>query len=68
MLPDVRGLKGPFSCLIEARYGIMWGAMGAARDAYEVASNLESARTYEGTDSIQALIVGRDLTGISAFN
>ncbi|MGO2527945.1 MAG: acyl-CoA dehydrogenase family protein [Brevibacterium aurantiacum] len=37
VLPDVRGLKGPFSCLNEARYGIMWGAMGAARDSYEVA-------------------------------
>ncbi|WP_231445518.1 acyl-CoA dehydrogenase family protein [Brevibacterium zhoupengii] len=37
VLPDVTGLKGPFSCLNEARYGIMWGAMGAARDSYEVA-------------------------------
>lgn len=37
VLPEVRGLKGPFSCLNEARYGIMWGAMGAARDSYEVA-------------------------------
>ncbi|MDD7941062.1 acyl-CoA dehydrogenase family protein [Actinomycetospora lutea] len=35
VLPDARGLRGPFSCLNEARYGIMWGAMGAARDAYE---------------------------------
>ena len=37
VLPGVGGLKGPFSCLNEARYGIMWGAMGAARDAYEAA-------------------------------
>ncbi|WP_180956945.1 acyl-CoA dehydrogenase family protein [Brevibacterium linens] len=37
ILPEVSGLKGPFSCLNEARYGIMWGAMGAARDSYEVA-------------------------------
>ena len=29
--PDVRGLRGPLSCLNEARYGIVWGAMGAAR-------------------------------------
>lgn len=36
-LPEVTGLKGPFSCLNEARYGIMWGAMGAARDSFEVA-------------------------------
>jgi glutaryl-CoA dehydrogenase len=37
ILPDARGLSGPFSCLNEARYGIMWGAMGAARDSYEAA-------------------------------
>ncbi|WP_209325678.1 acyl-CoA dehydrogenase family protein [Brevibacterium renqingii] len=37
VLPDVTGLKGPFSCLNEARYGIMWGAMGAARDSFEAA-------------------------------
>jgi len=159
VLPEVRGLKGPFSCLNEARYGIMWGAMGAARDAYEVAlayalereqfgrpiasfqltqaklvdmaleiqkgvlvalqtgrlkdagtlrpeqisfgklnnvreaiaicreartvlggngvtleyspgrhaSNLESVRTYEGTDEIHTLIMGRAITGLPAF-
>jgi glutaryl-CoA dehydrogenase len=37
VLPDVVGLKGPFSCLNEARYGIIWGALGAARDSYEAA-------------------------------
>ncbi len=37
MLPGARGLRGPFSCLNEARYGIIWGAMGAARDSYEEA-------------------------------
>ena len=37
VLPNVVGLKGPFACLNEARYGIMWGAMGAARDSYETA-------------------------------
>src|SRR5918995_87984 len=37
MLPGVSGLKGPFACLNEARYGIIWGAMGAARDCYEAA-------------------------------
>jgi glutaryl-CoA dehydrogenase len=159
VLPDVSGLKGPFACLNEARYGIMWGAMGAARDAYQVArdyvlertqfgrplgsfqltqqklvdmvleiqkgllvavhtgrlkdagtlrpeqisfgklnnvreaiaicreartllggngitldysplrhaSNLESVRTYEGTDEVHALIIGRALTGLPAF-
>lgn len=33
--PDVRGLKGPFTCLNSARYGIAWGALGAAEDCYE---------------------------------
>jgi glutaryl-CoA dehydrogenase len=42
VLPEVRGLKGPLSCLNEARYGIVWGAMGAARSA------IESALTYAG--------------------
>lgn len=37
MLPGAKGLGGPFACLNEARYGIIWGAMGAARDCYESA-------------------------------
>jgi glutaryl-CoA dehydrogenase len=49
VLPEIIGLKGPFSCLNEARYGIMWGAMGAARDAYESALNYAIARTQFGT-------------------
>lgn len=32
--PDVRGLRGPFSCLNSARYGIVWGALGAAENCY----------------------------------
>jgi glutaryl-CoA dehydrogenase len=160
VLPGATGLKGPFSCLNEARYGIMWGAMGAARDSYETvlryalerrqfeqpiasfqltqqklvdmvleiqkgvlvalqtgrlkdagtlrpeqisfgklnnvreaiaicrtartilggngitldysplrhADNLESVRTYEGTDEIHTLIMGRAITGIPSFS
>lgn len=160
ILPEVAGLKGPFSCLNEARYGILWGAMGAARDAYEAAlgyvlereqfgrplasfqltqeklvgmvleiqkgllvalhtgrmkdagtlrpeqisfgklnnvreaiticreartllggngitleysplrhaNNLESVRTYEGTDEVHTLIMGRAITGLPAFS
>jgi glutaryl-CoA dehydrogenase len=160
VLPGVTGLRGPFSCLNEARYGIMWGAMGAARDAYETAlryslerrqfgqpiasfqltqqklvdmvleiqkgvlvalqtgrlkdagtlrpeqisfgklnnvreaiaicrsartviggngitpeysplrhaDNLESVRTYEGTDEVHLLIMGRAITGVPAFS
>ncbi len=37
MLPGVSGLKGPFSCLNQARYGIVWGAMGAAMSCYHTA-------------------------------
>jgi glutaryl-CoA dehydrogenase len=159
MLPGAAGLKGPFACLNDARYGILWGAMGAARDSYETAlayalerrqfdvpiaafqltqqklvemvleiekgvmvalhigrlkdagrlrpeqisfgklnnvraaiavcreartilggngitldysplrhaNNLESVRTYEGTDEVHTLIMGRAITGIPAF-
>ncbi|MEU0667780.1 acyl-CoA dehydrogenase family protein [Streptomyces lavendulocolor] len=45
VLPGVTGLKGPLSCLSHARYGIVWGAMGAARSSFE--SALEYARTRE---------------------
>ena len=158
LLPGARGLR-PFSALNEARYGIIWGSLGAARDSYEAAlrhalrreqfdrpiagfqltqqklvdmvlelqkgallalhtgrlkdagtltptqisvgklnnvreaitiareartilggdgvllenspirhaANLESVRTYEGTDEVHTLILGQHLTGISAF-
>jgi glutaryl-CoA dehydrogenase len=159
ILPGARGLRAAFECLNEARYGIVWGSMGAARDSYLAAldyaknrtqfgrpiagfqltqrklvdmaleinkgmllalhlgrlkdagtlqphqisigklnnvreaiaicreartifggngitldysplrhaSNLESVRTYEGTDDIHTLILGNHITGISAF-
>lgn len=159
MLPGAHGLRGPFSALSEARYGILWGAIGAARDSFESAlryalrreqfgrpiagfqltqakladmavavqrgmllalhlgrlkeagaltpaqismgkldnvrvaldvartartvlggngvllehgpirhaANLETVRTYEGTDEVHTLILGQHLTGISAF-
>lgn len=159
ILPGASGLSGPFGCLNEARYGIVWGAMGAARSCFEAAlersrerevfgkpiganqltqakladmllelekgillalhlgrlkeqgrltpaqisvgklnsvrealeiaheartilggdgitsafpvmrhaANLESVRTYEGTDEIHQLILGRALTGLNAF-
>ncbi|SJM61275.1 acyl-CoA dehydrogenase family protein [Agrococcus casei] len=159
-LPGARGLSAPFSCLNEARYGIVWGVVGVARTCLEVAversrtrevfgapigrfqltqakladmlleyekaallslhlgaqkdagtlnrsqisvgklnnvrsaigvaheartilggdgitsefpvmrhiANLESVRTYEGTDEVHALVLGRDLTGEAAFS
>ncbi|MGK0740768.1 acyl-CoA dehydrogenase family protein [Leucobacter sp. Z1108] len=159
ILPGAKGLSAPFKCLNEARYGIAWGVMGAARACLEVAiersqtrmvfgapiggkqliqgqladmfleyqkgtllalhlgrlkdagnlsygqisvgklnnvreaikiasnarsilggdgitddfpvmrhmANLESVRTYEGTDEVHQLVIGRELTGIAAF-
>ncbi len=159
LLPGARGLRGPFSALNDARYGIVWGALGAGRDSYEAAlrhalrreqfgkpiagfqltqrklvdmvvelqkgallalqigrakdagtltptqislgklnnvreaieiareartilggdgvllenspirhaANLESVRTYEGTDEVHTLILGQHLTGLGAF-
>ncbi|HSO89689.1 MAG TPA: acyl-CoA dehydrogenase family protein [Arthrobacter sp.] len=48
LLPAARGLRGPFSCLNEARYGIAWGAMGAARDSYEAALKYSQERLQFG--------------------
>lgn len=48
LLPQATGLRGPLACLNEARYGIVWGAMGAARACYEAA--LEYAKTREQFD------------------
>jgi glutaryl-CoA dehydrogenase len=43
VLPEVKGMRGPLSCLTEARYGICWGSVGAGRACYE--SALEYAKT-----------------------
>ncbi|MGA8979231.1 MAG: acyl-CoA dehydrogenase family protein [Pedococcus sp.] len=53
VFPEARGLKGPLSCLSEARYGIVWGSLGAAR------SSLDTARRY----SMQREQFGRPLAG-----
>jgi glutaryl-CoA dehydrogenase len=52
-LPGVRGLRGPFSCLNKARYGIAWGAMGAAEFCFH------AAKTYVG----ERTLFGRPLSG-----
>jgi len=51
MLPDVKGLRGPFSCLNNARYGIAWGALGAAEFCWM------AARDY----TMQRMMFGRPL-------
>ena len=57
LLPNVSGLKGPFGCLNRARYGISWGAMGAAEDCWH------RARQY-GLDRKQ---FGKPLAGMQLF-
>ncbi|MGH2711558.1 MAG: acyl-CoA dehydrogenase family protein [Actinomycetota bacterium] len=48
ILPGVQGIKGPLSCLSEARYGISWGVMGAARSCYETALDYSKTREQFG--------------------
>ncbi|WP_406166946.1 acyl-CoA dehydrogenase family protein [Streptomyces canus] len=48
VLPEVAGLKGPLSCLSHARYGIVWGAMGAARSCFETAVDYAKTREQFG--------------------
>jgi glutaryl-CoA dehydrogenase len=48
VLPEVRGMKGPLSCLNEARYGIVWGSMGAARACFEAALDYATTRQQFG--------------------
>ncbi|HMB49824.1 MAG TPA: acyl-CoA dehydrogenase family protein, partial [Natronoarchaeum rubrum] len=48
VLPGVSGMKGPLSCLTQARYGIAWGAVGAARDCFEAAREYATDREQFG--------------------
>jgi glutaryl-CoA dehydrogenase len=48
VLPEIRGLRGPLSCLSEARYGIIWGAVGAARTCLETAIDYAKTRVQFG--------------------
>ncbi|WP_329153783.1 acyl-CoA dehydrogenase family protein [Streptomyces anulatus] len=48
VLPDASGLRGPLSCLSHARYGIVWGAMGAARASFESALGYARSREQFG--------------------
>ena len=55
LLPNVKGLKGPLNCLNSARYGIAWGAVGAAMDCYNTALNyaLERKQFHKPIASFQ---------------
>jgi glutaryl-CoA dehydrogenase len=48
LFPDIRGLKGPLSCLTKARYGIAWGSVGAAMDCFDTALRYSKERIQFG--------------------
>jgi glutaryl-CoA dehydrogenase len=61
MFPDVKGLKGPFSCLNNARYGISWGALGAAEFCFHAARDYTLARKMFGRPLAQTQLVQKKL-------
>ena len=61
LLPNVQGLKGPFSCLNRARHGISWGAMGAAEDCWHRARNYTMERKQFGRPLAQTQLVQKKL-------
>ncbi|AHH96206.1 acyl-CoA dehydrogenase family protein [Kutzneria viridogrisea] len=72
VLADSRGLRAPLSCLNEARFGILWGAVGAARDCYATAlryakSRVQFDRPIAGFQLTQQKLVGMALELEKAF-
>lgn len=65
VFPDVRGLKGPLSCLNEARYGILWGAVGAARACLCEALEYSLLRTQFGKPLAAFQLTQRKLADMS---
>jgi glutaryl-CoA dehydrogenase len=65
LLPGVRGLRGPFSCLNKARYGISWGAMGAAEFAFHAARDYVAERTLFGRPLSARQLVQKKLADMS---
>lgn len=65
VLPGVRGLKGPLSCLTEARFGIIWGSMGAARSAFEAARRYATEREQFGRPIAGFQLTQAKLAGMS---
>ncbi len=62
LLPGVRGLKGPLSCLSEARFGIIFGAVGAARACFEAALDYATARKMFGKPIGSFQLIQQQLT------
>ena len=61
LLPNVSGLKGPFGCLNRARFGICWGAMGAAEDCWHRALNYTMERRQFGRPLAATQLVQKKL-------
>jgi glutaryl-CoA dehydrogenase len=61
LLPNVAGLKGPFGCLNRARYGISWGAMGAAEDCWKRSRDYALGRKQFGRPLAATQLVQRKL-------
>jgi glutaryl-CoA dehydrogenase len=65
MLPGVEGLRGPFSCLNKARYGIAWGAMGAAEFCFHASREYVSSRSLFGRTLASRQLVQKKLADMS---
>ncbi|ODT88265.1 acyl-CoA dehydrogenase [Phenylobacterium sp. SCN 70-31] len=65
MLPNVEGLRGPFSCLNKARYGIAWGAMGAAEFCLHASRDYVSSRSLFGRTLASRQLVQKKLADMS---
>jgi len=61
LLPNVSGLKGPFGCLNKARYGIAWGALGAAEFCWHAARQYTLDRTQFGRPLAQNQLIQKKL-------
>ncbi|MEP7267364.1 MAG: acyl-CoA dehydrogenase family protein [Saprospiraceae bacterium] len=61
ILPHVQGMKGPLSCLSKARYGIAWGAIGAALDCYDAALRYSKERVQFGKPIAQFQLTQKKL-------
>lgn len=61
LLPNVKGLKGPLTCLSSARYGISWGAIGAALDCYDTALRYAKERVQFGRPIAQFQLTQKKL-------
>jgi glutaryl-CoA dehydrogenase len=65
MLPDVQGLRGPFSCLNKARYGIAWGAIGAAEFCFHAARDYVASRSVFGRPLAARQLVQKKLADMA---